>query len=252
VAKLLQNAAVAFGFAGDADLAAEVDELVAECDPAVLRNGAHQVLFDFGGGVGLGEGEAMGQPEDVGIDYDAFGLVEADSQDNIGGFAGGAGNGDQLGECLRDFAAKVGDDLLRGSFDGFGLVAEEAGGADEGFEIGQPGLGHGCGGREALEELRGDHVDADVGALRGEDCGDEKLPGRFVMESAFRVGVGFVEGLENGGDAVGGEVAICFAGRLRFSGELCCFGHGLGLTVSQAVAQIGIARFIVANHLLSV
>ena len=58
-----------------------------------------------------------------------------------------------------------------------------------------------------LEELRGHHVDANVGALGGEDGGDEEFPGGAMGEGALDVGVGFVEGFEDGGDAVGGEVA---------------------------------------------
>ena len=54
VAELLEVAAVAFGLAGVADLAAMMDQLVREGDPAVLWDDAHQVLLDFGSGVGFG------------------------------------------------------------------------------------------------------------------------------------------------------------------------------------------------------
>ena len=47
MAELLEVAAVAFGFAGDADLAAVVDELVGEVDPAGLGNDPHQFLLDL-------------------------------------------------------------------------------------------------------------------------------------------------------------------------------------------------------------
>jgi len=46
VAKLLQGAGGAFGFAGFADLAAVVDEFVGELDPAVLGDYFHEVLLD--------------------------------------------------------------------------------------------------------------------------------------------------------------------------------------------------------------
>jgi len=133
VAELLEAAAVAFWFAGDADLSAVADELVTEGDPAGLRDDAHQVLFYFGSCVSLGEREAASDAEDVGVDYDAFGFVEAHAQDHIGGFASSAGDGDEFGERLRDFAVEVAEDLLRRALDGFGLVVEEAGGADEVF-----------------------------------------------------------------------------------------------------------------------
>ena len=66
-----------------------------------LGNDLHQLLLDFFGGVAFGEVEAAGDAEDVGVDDDAFGLAEADAEDDVGGFAGGAGNGDELGEGLR-------------------------------------------------------------------------------------------------------------------------------------------------------
>ena len=113
-------------------------------------------------------------------------------------------------------AVEVFDDFAGGALDGFGLVAEEAGGADEVFEIGQRGLGHCWRGGEAAEEFGGDHVDAHISALRGEDGGDEEFPGRAVVKGADGVGVGFVEGLEDGGDAGGRERA---AGGRRLRGN---------------------------------
>src|SRR5580704_7299222 len=47
VAKLLQVAAIALGLACEADLAAVVNDLVAEIDPAVLRQDAHKLLLNF-------------------------------------------------------------------------------------------------------------------------------------------------------------------------------------------------------------
>jgi len=206
VAELLEVAAVAFGLAGVADLAAVVDELMGEGDPAVLRNHLHQFLLDFLGRVAFGEAEAVGDAEDMGVDHDAFSFAEADTEDDVGGFAGGAGDGDELGEGLGDLTVEIGDDFAGSALDGFCLVVVEAGGADEGFELGEGGFGHRGGSGEALEERRGDHVDADVGALGGEDGGDEQFPGGAMSEGALNVGIGFVKPQENGGDAVGGEV----------------------------------------------
>ena len=98
VAELLEVAAVAFGFSGIADLTAVVDELVGEVDPATLREDAHQLLLDFLGCVALGEPEAAGDAEDMGVDDYAFGFAERDAEDDVGGFAGRAGDGCELGE----------------------------------------------------------------------------------------------------------------------------------------------------------
>jgi hypothetical protein len=79
VAELLEVAAVALGLAGVADLAAMVDELVGEGDPAILRENLHQFLLDFFGCIALGEAQATGDAEDVRIDDYAFSLAKADA-----------------------------------------------------------------------------------------------------------------------------------------------------------------------------
>ena len=77
VAKLLEVAAVALGFAGFADLAAVMDDLVGEVDPAVLRqNDLHQLLLDFLRRFAFGKPETARDAEDVCVDDHAFGLVE--------------------------------------------------------------------------------------------------------------------------------------------------------------------------------
>ena len=136
MAELLQVATVAFGFAGYANLTTVMDELVGKGDPAVLGNDPHQFLLDFFGRIAFGQAETAGDAEDVRIDDYALGFAEADAEDHIGGFAGGAGDGDQLGQGLRDLAGEVCDDLAGRALDGFGFVAEEAGGPDESFEFG--------------------------------------------------------------------------------------------------------------------
>ena len=215
MADLLKIAAVAFGFAGVADLAAVVDDLVREIDPTTLGNDPHQLLLDLLGRIALSQTEAAGDAEDMRIYHDSFGLLKTDAEDNVGGFAGGTGNCDQLGQGLRNLAAEVFDHLAGRALDGFGLVVKEAGGAYEGFEFRQSGLGH-CGrGRVAAEELRRHHVDAHIRALRGEDGGDQQFPGRAMDEGALDLGIGFVEGFEDGSDTFWGEVAA--KRRLRWS-----------------------------------
>jgi len=201
-----------------------MDELVGEGDPAVLGKDAHQFLFDFLGCVAFGQAEAAGDAEDVGVDDYAFGLAERNAEDDVGGFAGCSGDFDELGKGFGDLAVEFRDDLESCALNGFGFVVKEACCADEGFEFRQCCLGHSGWGGEALEQFGRDHVDADVCALGGEDGGDEELPGRAVGEGALDGGVGFVEGFEDGGDAVGGQVAA-WSG-LRFVG--CDSGLGRG------------------------
>ena len=61
VAQLLQRAIHAAGLAGDADLAAVVDEFVGELDPAVFWNYFLKVFFYVDGVGGLGEIEPAGE-----------------------------------------------------------------------------------------------------------------------------------------------------------------------------------------------
>ena len=161
----------------------------------------HKFLLDLLRCVAFGKLEAARDAEDVCVDDDAFGQTVADTQNDVGGFARGAGDGDELGEGLRNLAVVVGENFAGSALNGFGFIAEEAGGLDEGFELGQSRFGHIGRGRKAAKELGRDHVDANVSTLRGKDGGDEQLPRRAVSERADGVGVGFVEGLEDGGDA---------------------------------------------------
>src|ERR1039458_5583060 len=127
MAKLFQVAAVAFGFAGVADLAAMVDDLVGEIDPPLLSHDPHQLPLDLLRCVAVGQPEAVGDAKDVRIHHYAFSLAEADAEDDAGGLAGRAGNGGQLGERFRNPAAELLDYLAGRALDGLGLVAEEAG-----------------------------------------------------------------------------------------------------------------------------
>ncbi len=78
--------------------------------------------------------------------------------------------------------------FLRRPDDGFRFVAEEAGGLDlrleffgrEGGEILRSGV--------AREKRGGDHVHARIGALGGEDGGDQQFPGAVVGEGAGGAG----------------------------------------------------------------
>ena len=101
---------------------------------------------------------------------------------------------------LRDFAVEILDDTFAGAHDGFRFVAKEAGGADFLFEFAGIGVGEVFWRLVFLVERFGDFVHADVGALRGEDRGDQQLERVFVFQLAGCFGIGFVELLQNRGD----------------------------------------------------
>ena len=58
------------------------------------------------------------------------------------------------------------------------------------------------GGRKFLEQRRGDHVDARVGTLRGEDGGHQQLPRIAVVQGALRAGIGLRQALQQRGNAL--------------------------------------------------
>ena len=125
----------ALGFAGDAELASVPDDLVGKENPFLARDDAHQVLLDLLRVIVRGEFETARDAVNMGVDDYAFGFLEPRAQHDVGGFAGDAGEGEQLFHVVRDLAAEVGDDFFRGADHGFRLVAEETGGADVGLEL---------------------------------------------------------------------------------------------------------------------
>ena len=230
-ALLLQIATFTLGFARIANGSAVVNQLMGEADPTVLRQDAHQFLFNFLRRVSLGEREAARNAEDMRIDHNPFGLLEADTENDIGSFARRSGDGDQFGESLRNLTAEIRYNFERCALQGFGFVVEEACGADEVFQLGQGRFGHGLRSREATEQLRRHQIDSNVGALRGEDGRDQQFPWGFVDQSALDFGVGFIKTTEYGRDAFGGERAAespnsFFGG--AFAVWLDC-GHGIDL-----------------------
>jgi hypothetical protein len=80
-----------------------------------------------------------------------------------------------------------------------GLVAKEAGRADDVLELGRVGGRQGLGRGPAAEEDRRHHVHAHVGALSGQDGGGEKLEGVLVVELAGRVGIEPLQSIDDGG-----------------------------------------------------
>jgi len=167
------------------------NDAVGEDDPLVLGDDLHQVPLDLSR-VGLfGEIEACGDALHVGIDYDAGGDMVSRTQNDVGSFAGDAGNGEKFLHGPRHLASEFVDHLLRRSDDGFGLVIEKPGGADilrqnfrrDGREVAWSGV---------FGEQAGSHfVHALIGTLRGKDCGHEQFPRVGMMQSAGGIGVHF-------------------------------------------------------------
>jgi len=162
---------------------------VAEEGPGVAGEEFDEVLFDADGVAEGGEAEALGEAADMGIDDDAFIFLEGVSEDDIGGFASGTGEVGEGFEGGWHFAAVLREECGTHGSDVFGFVAIEAGGADEGFEFLLRDGGVIGSGAAAREEVFGDDINPFIGALGGEDGGDEEFECVRVVELAVGVGV---------------------------------------------------------------
>jgi len=164
--------------------------------PGVLRDLFDEVFLDFDRVGVFGQPEAFAQARDVGIDddtrFDAVGVPK----DDVGGFTSDAGEVGEGVEIYRNFAIMFPDEGFRGGNEVLGLVAEEAGGADEVFDILLLCGGKRSGVRVFFEERGRHHVDAHVGALRGQNGGNEELERAVVVQLAMGVGVGGAEDAE--------------------------------------------------------
>src|SRR4030042_3388060 len=81
------------GLPGLAGFPAVVDQHVVKIEPVLLRDKPQQVLFDLLRVALPAESEPAGEPLDVGVDGDPPADSIAGGQDDVGGFAGDAGEG---------------------------------------------------------------------------------------------------------------------------------------------------------------
>ena len=179
----------AVGLAGGAAAAAVPDEEMGKEGPVLLGDDFDECLLDFDGIVLAGETQPAGEAADMGVDDDALGEVEGIAEDDVGGLSAHAGELVEMFHGPRNFAAVVFDQGGGAAADGFGLGAEESGGADEAFELGGRDFSKMLGRGAALEKGGCDFVDPVIRALGGEDRGDEELEGILVVKFAMGVGV---------------------------------------------------------------
>ena len=179
----------AIRLAGGAAAASVENEPVAEQGPGVAGEEFDEILLDADGVGEFREAQSLGEPADMCIDDDALVFIEGISEDDIGSLTSRAG---QCGEGFEGgwhFAAVPGKQSGTHGADVFCFVAVEAGGADEGLEFLLRNISVvGCG-AAALEKVFGNDVDPLIGALRGEDGGDEEFERIRVVELAVGIGV---------------------------------------------------------------
>ena len=139
----------------------------------------------------------MREPRHVGVDRQSRFVVPNRAHD-VAGLAADAGQRHEVVELDGDLAAEARLDRLRHADEVLRLRAEEARRLDDRLELGGIGVGQ-VGRRRVPGEQRGrDHVDALVGALRGQDRRDEQLVRVRVHERAMRVGIQLREEADDG------------------------------------------------------
>lgn len=132
------------------------------------------------------------------VHHDAFRLAVGDAENDVGRLASDTIELDKFVERIGDFTVMFFEKALATTSEGTGLVAEEAGTANQGLQFrGSSGSKVG-GAAVATEKGGGDEVHAGVGALRAENGGDEKLKRIVVMQGTARARIRGAQSAEDG------------------------------------------------------
>ena len=164
------------------------DQPVAEQCPLGLWDEFHEIGLDPDGILGGRESQPLGQAADVGVDHDAGIDSERIPENHVCGLASDSWQFRQGFDRRWHFASMRGLYRSTGGLDVLGLVLVESNSANRVRERLRICVGVVGRGLEALEQFLGDLVHLLVGALGGEDCGDQKL--QWIREDKFAVGVG--------------------------------------------------------------
>ena len=195
---------MAVAAAGGAVFAAVVDDAQVEVVPGFGRVEFFEVALDLDDVGAAGEFPAQREAVDVSVDGKC-GVVEGLNHEDGGGFVADAGEVFEFLEGARNLAGVAGEEEAGHFADIFRLHGREAAGADDGVNLRGGEGGHFRGRVGQGEERGGDLVDAHVGALGGEDDGNEEGEGVAVREGDARARVerGEAAGDEGGADGFG-------------------------------------------------
>src|SRR3954471_11638021 len=130
------------------------------------------------------------------IDHDAFVLLKPCAEHDVRGFAGHAGNGEELIHLIRHFPAELLGNNFGRSDDRLRFVPKKPGALDDGLDLLRLCCREMRGIRIETKELGSRHIDAHVCRLRGENSGNQKLPSILVPKSARSASVSGFETLE--------------------------------------------------------
>lgn len=174
-AKIGNFALGAVGFAGGAAAAAVPDQEMGKEGPVRLGYDFHQRLFHLHGVMLAGQSHPAAQTAHVGVHDDALGQVEGVAQNHVGGFSAHAREFVEMFHGTRHFTIVVFNQGSGTATDRFGLGAEKSCGADQALQLSCRDLSEVMSRSAAGKEGGSDFIDPLVGALGGENCGDEKL-----------------------------------------------------------------------------
>src|SRR3954465_13774211 len=127
------------------------------------------------------------------IDYDAFVLLEPCAEHDVRGFAGHAGNGEELIHLIRHFPAELLSNNFGRSDNRLRLVPKKPRALDDGLDLLRLRCREMRGVGIETEELGGGEVYAHVCGLRGENGGNQKLPSILVPKRARSASVSGIE-----------------------------------------------------------
>ena len=189
-----QSAGFALGLAGDAGVAAVEDEPVVGDGDEFAGDVARELFLDtVGGGATRGdEPYTVAHAEHVGVDGKG-GLAPHDGLDDVGGLAAYTGQAHELFERVGDLAPEVAHQHAGHAHQVAGFIVGVGHALDVLEDDLGRGQGHGLGGGIVVQEVGGDHVDALVGALGGEDDGHEEAERAVVVELGLGHGHGLLE-----------------------------------------------------------
>src|SRR5437016_13537989 len=165
---------------------------MAESDFVLVGHERTQVKLDLVG-VGLArQSQALCQPADMRVHPDRR-LAERIASQDIGGLPAYAREGHEIFECFRNLALEPTYEFAATFLDGLGLVAVKAGAADLRLQRVPVEAGPILWGPVLLKERRRHLIDPLVGALRGQDEGDQEFKGRGEVQRKPCVRVGSIQ-----------------------------------------------------------
>ena len=173
---------------------------VAEVVGLLRGNDTAQLLLHLQGILAaVGKTQTAGDADAVGVAHIAVGAVDI-AQDQVGGLAAYAGQGEKVIHVVRHPAAEALHQHLRCGHDIAGFGAPEAAGMDIGAHLVHIGGGEGLQRGVAGEQGGRDQIHAGIGTLGGQTDGEQKLVILLIVQRAQRVRVQLLQRRDDGGD----------------------------------------------------